>query len=230
MKIKDIPKDLRPREKAMVHGLESLSDRELLSIFIRQGSRKYSALQVADQVLKKTHTLAGLNRVDRESLCQIHGISDIKATELLALVEMSRRIIRPRLHEVIQIDKPHTLVSWLNLEVGYSQQEYFIAIYLDKQNRLISHSILFKGTLDRSVVHPREIFKEAVKHSASRIILAHNHPSGSLDPSDADLKTTEVLVDAGLMMGVFILDHLIISEGSYISIRETMPHLFLIDS
>ena len=80
MKIKDIPKDLRPREKAMVHGLESLSDRELLSIFIRQGSRKYSALQVADQVLKKTHTLAGLNRVDRESLCQIHGISDIKAT------------------------------------------------------------------------------------------------------------------------------------------------------
>ncbi len=230
MKIKEIPKELRPREKAMLNGLDTLSDRELLAIFIRQGSRKYSALQVADEVLKAAKTLSGLNHMDSDTLCTIHGISHIKAIELMALVEVSKRMVKPKLNEVVQIDKPHTLVSWLNLEVGYEQQEYFIAIYLDKQNRLISHSILFKGTLDRSVVHPREIFKEAVKRSASRIILAHNHPSGSLEPSEADLKTTEVLIDAGHMMGVFILDHLIVSEGSYISIRETMPHIFLIDS
>lgn len=180
MKMKEIPQTLRPREKALREGLESLSDRELLALFIRQGSRKYSALQVADEILKKSKTLSGINQLDKDTLCQIHGISDIKAIEILALVEVSKRMVKPRRNEIIRIDQPNTLVSWLNLEVGYTQQEYFVAIYLDKQNRLLSHAVLFKGTLDRSVVHPREIFKEAVKRSASRIILAHNHPSGSL--------------------------------------------------
>lgn len=230
MKIKEIPENLRPREKALIQGLQALSDRELLAIFIRQGTRKYSALQVADKVLKQAHTISGLNRLEKDELIEIPGISHIKALELLALVEVSKRMVRPKNDEIIQIDKPNALISWLNLEVGYKRQEYFIAIYLDKQNRLLGHSILFKGTLDRSVVHPREIFKDAVKKSASRIILVHNHPSGGLSPSHADIKTTEVLVGAGQMMGVFILDHLIVAEGGYVSIREKMPHLFLIDS
>lgn len=229
MKIKEIPVELRPREKALTHGIESLSDRELLALFVRQGTRNFSALQVADEILCLSDTISGLNRVEKEDLMKIPGISHVKATEIMALVEISKRMVRPQYHQEIMIDRPNTLISWLNLELGYKRQEYFLAIYLDKQNRLLSHSILFKGTLDRSVVHPREIFKEAVKKSASRIILVHNHPSGSLKPSNADLKTTEVLVDAGQMMGVFILDHLIVSEGNYVSIREKMPHLFLSD-
>lgn len=229
MKIKEIPLELRPREKAMIHGLNTLSDRELLAIFIRQGTRKYSALEVADILLKKAGNVSGLNRLEMDELIKIPGISHIKATEIMALVEVSKRMVKPDVLETIQIDRPNTLISWLNLEFGYKRQEYFVAIYLDKQNRILSHSVLFKGTLDRSVVHPREIFKEAVKLSASRIILVHNHPSGSLNPSAADLKTTEILVDAGQMMGVFILDHLIVSEGDYVSIRESMPHLFITD-
>lgn len=230
MKIREIPVELRPREKAMKDGLSSLSDRELLALFIRQGTRKFSALQVADEILKKAGSISGLNRLERDMLIKIPGISDIKAIEIMALSEMSRRMVKPNLNEIIQIDRPNSLISWLNLEVGYKRQEYFIAVYLDKQNRLIAHSILFIGTLDSSVVHPREIFKEAVKKSASRIILVHNHPSGGLEPSQSDVKTTEVLIDAGRMMGVFILDHLIVSEGAYVSIREKMPHLFLSDS
>lgn len=229
MKIKEIPISLRPREKALKEGLHTLSDRELLAIFIRQGTRQFSALQVADKLLSMSGSISGLNAVDKDDLMKLPGISHVKSIEILALVEVSKRMIRPMLNEIIQIDKPHKLVSWLNLEVGYKRQEYFLAVYLDKQNRLLSYSYLFKGTLDRSVVHPREIFKEAVKKSASRIILVHNHPSGGLTPSHSDLETTEILVDAGQMMGVFILDHLIVSEGSFVSIREKMPHLFLLE-
>lgn len=229
MKIKEIPKTLRPREKASQNGIGSLSDRELLALFIRQGIKNYSALQVADEILCLSGGFSGLNRLTQDELIKVPGISHIKALEVLALVEVSKRMVKPKYNDLIQIDRPNTLISWLNLELGYKRQEYFLAIYLDKQNRLIAHSILFKGTLDRSVVHPREIFKEAVKQSASRIILVHNHPSGSLNPSASDLKTTEILVDAGHMMGVFILDHLIVSEGNYTSIREKMPHLFLVD-
>lgn len=230
MKIKEIPLDLRPREKAMRLGFDNLSDRELLALFVRQGTKKHSALSVADEILKICKSLNGLNKIDRDALLQIPGISHVKATEMLALVEVSKRMIQPKNYEVLQVDEPSALVSWLNLEVGYSLQEYFIAIYLDKQNRLLGHSRLFKGTLDRSVVHPREVFKEAVKLSASRIILVHNHPSGSLIPSQSDLDTTAMLVDAGHMMGVYILDHLIVSEGSFVSIRQKIPHLFVIDT
>ncbi|NLW15830.1 MAG: DNA repair protein RadC [Erysipelothrix sp.] len=227
MKMKEIPLVLRPREKAMKEGLHTLSDRELLALFIRQGTRQLSALQVADKILQMVGTISGLNRIDVDDLIRVPGISYIKATEILALVEVSKRMVKPEINKTIQIDRPHALVSWLNLEVGYKRQEYFIAVYLDKQNRLLSHSFLFKGTLDRSVVHPREIFKEAVKKSASSIILVHNHPSGGLTPSKSDIQTTEILVDAGHMMGVFIMDHLIVSEGDFVSIREKNPNLFI---
>ncbi len=213
----------------MQHGLERLSDRELLALFVRQGTKKFSALQVADEILKVTGSLNGINRITKDALMEIRGISHIKALEIMALVEVSKRIVKPKSGEVIQVNEPHTLVNWLNLEVGYKRQEYFIAVYLDKQNRLIKASQLFVGTLDRSVVHPREIFKDAVKNSASHIILVHNHPSGGLVPSQSDIDTTEILVNAGYMMGVYILDHLIVSEGSYLSIREHMPELFVIE-
>lgn len=226
MKISEIPKELRPREKAMQTGVSSLSDRELLALFIRFGTKRKSALDVADLVIKQAGSLSGLNRVRFEKLIEIEGIRDTKAIELLALVEISSRIVQPRQGDYIQIEEPTNLVNWLNLQIGYEKQEYFVAIYLDKQNRLVAHSELFKGTLDRSVVHPREIFKDAVRYSASRIILVHNHPSGSLSPSESDVLTTELLVDAGNMLGVHVLDHLIVSEGGYVSLRMHSPHLF----
>lgn len=230
MKIREIPLALRPREKAIKEGLSSLSDRELLALFIRQGTRKLSVLNIADEVLRLCGSISGLVNTDMEKLMEIPGISHVKSLEIMALAEVSRRMVKPFHGDLIEIDQPHTLVSWLNLEIGYEKQEYFVAVYLNKQNRLMQYSNLFKGTVDRSIVHPREIFKEAVKLSASRIILVHNHPSGGLMPSQSDLDTTEVLVEAGAMMGVYILDHLIVAEGSYISIREKMPHLFVIDS
>jgi DNA repair protein RadC len=226
IKIKEIPEELRPREKALRDGVKMLSDRELLALFIRQGTRNKSALEVADAILFRCNNIAGINRLSREDLLSIRGISHVKALEIMALTEVAIRIIKPSRKSVIHIEEPGNLVSWLNLEIGFKNQEYFMAVYLDKQNRLLSHSILFKGTLDRSVVHPREIFKEAVRHSASRIILVHNHPGGTLTPSDSDLYTTSSLVEAGNLMGVYILDHLIVTEGNYTSIRRYDPGLF----
>lgn len=226
VKIKEIPESLRPREKALNEGLESLSDRELIALFIRKGTKDNSALIIADEVLKMIDDISGLNRISREELMEIKGIHEIKAIELLALPEIAKRMSKPKHKSMVQIDQPYALVSWLNLEIGYKKQEYFIAVFLDKQNRLLGHSILFKGTLDRSVVHPREIFKDAVIMSAAAIILVHNHPGGGLAPSTADLETTELLVNAGKLMGVHILDHLIVSEGSYVSMREDFSFIF----
>ena len=229
MKIKEIPLELRPREKAEREGVKALSDRELLALYIRQGVRGSSALDVADEILKKTINMGGMNSLELADLVSIRGISNVKALEILGLVEVANRIIKPQPRELIQIEEPNSLVSWLNLEIGFKRQEFFMAVYLDKQNRMLSHNILFMGTLDKSVVHPREIFKEAVKQSAAHIILVHNHPSGTLKPSEADIYTTTSLVEAGGLMGVNILDHLIVTEGKYISLRRWDPEMFIIN-
>lgn len=229
MKIKDIPSDLRPREKAMSMGLSSLSDRELLALIIRKGYSGISALELADQILFVAKNLAGICRLSFEDLIQIKGIKEVKALEVLALAEVASRIVQPQKGVYININNPKCLVEWFNMEIGYDYQEHFVAVYLDTQNRLIGHEFLFKGTLDRSIVHPREVFKVAVKLSAARIILVHNHPSGSLRASNNDIKTTQALIEIGDMIGIYVVDHLIVSEGNFLSLRQSMTQLFGID-
>lgn len=229
LKIKEIPVVLRPREKAMEQGFDKLSDRELLAIYIRQGTKGKSALEVADAVLKRAGSINGLMDLTQRDLLNIKGISYVKATEILGLAEVGRRLIKPQRNDLIQIEYPENLVNWLNLEIGYKKQEYFMAVYLNKQNQVLNYSHLFVGTLDRSVVHPREIFKEAVRLSAAHIILVHNHPSGGMEPSLADVETTKALVEVGFMMGVYVLDHIIVSHGDYVSIRQKSPELFNVE-
>ena len=169
---------------------------------------------------------SGTNKELLEMIIAEGTDQNIYESELIK--ELAKRVIAPSSGDNIQLDRPKTIANWIQLEIGDSEQEHFVAIYLDKQNNLIDHKILFTGTLDRSVVHPRDIFREAVKVSASRIILAHNHPSGSISPSQADIETTEALIEAGKMMGIFILDHLIVARGGgYSSIREYRPDMFI---
>ena len=226
MKIEDMPTETRPREKALEYGIHTLSDRELLALFIRTGTRKKSSLEIADEVIKLSGGLSVFAKLSKEALMTIPGIKEAKAIELMATVEMGKRIIKPSKLEEIFVNEPKNLISWLNYEIGFELQEHFLVVYMNNQNRILSHEVLFKGTIDRSIVHPRDIFREAVSLSATRIILVHNHPGQTMQASSADIEVTEIIVKGGKLVGVEVLDHLIVSHGEYISLRSIHPALF----
>ena len=226
MKIKDLPKEIRPREKALAYGISSLSDQEILALLIRTGTRKESALALANNVLKLTKGLKGLNNVHASQLMTISGIKDAKALEIMAIVEISKRISRFEMDQSISIEEPQSLMKWLNQEIGYKHQEHFMAVYLNHQLKVLGHQILFKGTVDKSLIHPRDLFRESMKLNASRIILVHNHPGKTLEASQADLHTTRALVDGARILGIEILDHIIVSHGAHSSIRSQHAYLF----
>ncbi len=217
MKVHEIPLTERPRERAIKNGLGHLHDRELLAILIRHGYQGVSALQVADQLLNQ-HGLKDLPLLSLNQLIKIKGIKKIKAVELMASFELNKRIMAKQTLATDVINNPQSLIDWLQIQVGFMQQEHFIVIFLNTKNHIITHKTLFIGSLDVSVAHPREIFKEAVACSAAKIIVAHNHPSGDVTPSDKDISLTKLLSNAGKMMGIPLIDHLIISKHSYFSI------------
>lgn len=226
MKIKDLPLEVRPREKALAYGIKTLSDQELLALLIRTGTRKESALSVANNVLRMTKGLKGLNQVHSSELMSISGIKDAKALEIMAIIEISKRISRFEMNQSISIEEPKSLMHWLNKEIGYKNQEHFMAVYLNHQLKILGHQILFKGTVDKSLIHPRDLFREAMKVNASRIILVHNHPGKTLEASQADLHTTKALVEGARILGIEILDHIIVSHGAHTSIRSHHAYLF----
>lgn len=226
MKIQDMPEHLRPREKAWIQGIESLSDRELLALFIRSGTAHRSALDLADEVLHKIQGLTALMETRLIDIISIKGIKKAKALELLAVVEMARRMMIPQKHDIISVQEPQHIMNWLNIEIGYAMQEKFMVIFLNTQNHILKHDVLFKGTVNRSVVHPRDVFREAVLLNATRLILVHNHPGKTMFASEADLDVTEAMVRAGEVVGIEVLDHLIVSHGSFFSIRKNHAYLF----
>ncbi len=221
-----MPLNLRPREKALLHGIESLSDRELLALFIRAGTPKLSALEIADQILDLSNGLRSFLMLSMSDFTKISGIKEIKAIELIAIGEMSRRMVKPSTNDKIQISDPSSLMLWLNLEIGYKSQEHFLVVYLSNQNKILSYETLFKGTIDRSVVHPRDVYRIAMQVNATRIILVHNHPGGTLVASQADIQVTSIMVQSGHIVGIDVIDHIIVSHGQYLSIREKHPSLF----
>lgn len=221
MKVQEMPLTQRPREKAIKLGVDQLHDRELLAIMIRHGYQGCSALQIADQLLMEF----GLDRLPSLSLKQItkiKGLKDIKAIELLACFELSKRIMAKQVLSTDVVSNPQTLIDWLKRQVGFLQQEHFIVVFLNTKNHIITYKTLFIGSLDVSVAHPREIFKEAVACSAAKIIAVHNHPSGDVTPSEKDVSLTDLLNKAGKMMGIPLIDHLIVSKHSYHSIMHNM--------
>ena len=225
-KIKEMPLLMRPREKAKTFGITSLSDQELLALLIRTGTRKLSAIQVAQEVLLKTNGIQGLASVKKSELKKVSGIKDAKALEILAVVEIARRMMRDQNYQPKQIADPQALMQWLNYEIGFKEQEHFMVVYLNHQLEIVHHQILFKGTLDRSLIHPRDVFREAVLHNAAALMLVHNHPGKSLTPSQADIETTALLIKNAQLLGLTILDHVIVSYGKYCSIRSTHSYLF----
>lgn len=209
----------RPREKALRYGLESLSDLELVALILQSGNKNRSVFEIASDVLKESEGLSKLMTMRVNTLMQIQGIREVKALQLLASVELSKRVIKSKVYHA-PILKPEDVIEWFKFEYGTMSQECFIALYLDTKSKLISHRVLFKGTLNESVVHPREVFKEAFLQNANSVLIAHNHPSGDCTPSKADFEVTYKMVHVAMTMGGCLVDHIIVCKNQYYSFKE----------
>ncbi len=220
MKLQELDPKERPREKALRQGLKALSNRELLAVLLQSGTKGKSALELADEVLGRCGTLARLMGMEPNDLMDICGIKEVRAMQLFAGIELSKRIVEEQVQQQ-EVRSPLDLVKWLQFCCGYALQEQFIVVYLDTHNRILHHQLLFLGTLDAAVVHPREIYKEALRRSAAHIICAHNHPSGEVSPSKADQEITKRIARSGEIVGISLLDHLIIGREQWFSFRQS---------
>lgn len=220
LKIKEIPQDERPRERLLCYGVEQLSNEELLAILLKTGTRDMSAKVLASYLLKEMGNISELQHTSYQVLAQMKGIGRAKACTLLAAVELGKRVLQKKSILYQKFTDAYQVASYYQDKIGHFKQEYFICIYLDVSKKLIHEKVLFIGTLNRSLVHPREVFKEAYQVSASSIICVHNHPSGEVLPSKEDALFTSQLVKVGKMLGIEVIDHIIIGEDKYYSFFE----------
>lgn len=216
-KIADLPISEKPREKAKLTGIRGLSSRELLAILLRTGYKGCSVLELADELLQKTGGVSGLARMNFHELCQTRGIGTTKALELQACFELCRRIALENIQDKDILTNFDALISWLQREIGTSDQENFLAIYLNSRNVVLAHRLLFTGTINTANVFPREIFREALILKASNVILVHNHPSRDASPSKQDIILTKRLLEAASVMKVKLIDHIIVTDKDYYS-------------
>jgi DNA repair protein RadC len=222
--IKDMPEDARPRERLAHWGPSSLSNQELLAIILSTGStvggQKYTAIDLATHLLKDFESLKGIAQADFVELQQIAGIGPAKACQVIAAFELGKRVAIFSGDSRPVIRQPTDLFEYFSTQMSLLTREEFCVAVLDTKNRLIKHAFVSKGTLNASIVHPREVFRVAIIHSAAAIIVLHNHPSGDPTPSQEDLDITQRLVEAGKIMGINVLDHIIIGGAKYISLKE----------
>ncbi len=218
MKIKDLPKSDRPREKLIAKGVENLKDAELLAILLRTGTTGKNAIEIASQILSK-YSKKRLLQMTYNDLSKISGIDSAKATTLLAAFELSKRALEVNDTNLPVISDAKDAVAQLS-DMRDLKKEHFIVLYLNAKNQLVHKETISMGTLNANLVHPREVFEPALKYSAAQIIAAHNHPSGDPKPSEDDLEVTKRLTEAGKMMGIDVMDHVIISKNSHFSFKE----------
>lgn len=221
VRIKDIPESDRPIERLIKNGSESLSNIELLTILIKSGTKEKSAKNLAEEILKEIDDIHQLKNLNLEQLKKIKGIGYKKATTILAALELSKRI-NDEYNSLnnVKITNSSLVYKYYKNKIGDKLQEYFYCIYLNAAKRVVKDKLLFIGTINQSIVHPREIFKEAYLVSASSIICVHNHPAGSIFPSKEDISLTNKLVEIGNLLGVKIVDHVIITKNNYYSFFE----------
>ena len=221
--IKELPEDECPLEKMIKHGAGSLSNAELLAIIIRTGTRDATSVEVGRKIIEYLdNDLSYFHQVDVLELKRnpnLSGVGIVKACQIKAAIELGCRIKQKDLPER-KITSPHDVVGLLMDEMQYLKQECFKIIMLDTKNKVIKVEEITRGTLNSSLVHPREVFVKAIKQHAAAIILAHNHPSGDTEPSAEDKSITRRLVEAGELIGISVLDHIIIGRGTYMSFKQ----------
>jgi DNA repair protein RadC len=216
-KILDLPAYLRPREKLLSQGADNLKDKELLAILLRTGRKGKSAVEIADEILKK-HELKKILQAGVSDLKKIKGLGGDKTATILAAFELAKRALEVNDNNLPSINSAREAVNQLQ-ELRTARKEHFVALYLNARNQLIHKETISIGTLNASLVHPREVFKPAIDHLGAGVIVAHNHPSGNLEASEEDRKMTARLKEAGEILGVELIDSLIITESGFASLK-----------
>ena len=220
MSIRDWPQKERPREKLLANGPHTLSDAELLAIFIRTGIPGKSAIDMSREVLTQAGGLRALLNLSQHELCEHKGIGTAKYVQFQAALELGRRYLYEKIDRGEVINSPQARRDYLTMCLRDKPYEVFYALYLDSKHRVIHHQELFRGTIDNASVTVREVVKEALKHNAAAMIVAHNHPSGVAEPSAADKSLTETLFLALGMVGIKLLDHFVVGDSEVVSFAE----------
>ncbi|HET7657887.1 MAG TPA: DNA repair protein RadC [Bacillales bacterium] len=218
--IRDVPEDDRPRERVLKEGVGVLSNQELIAIVLRNGTRQESVLQLSQRLLHHFQGLRMLSGATVKELMSIKGIGAAKAVEIMAAIELGKRVTRLQTPERTAIHSPEAGAELVMNEMRFLSQEHFVCLYLNTKNEIIHRQTVFIGSLNASIVHPREVFKEAFRHSAASVICFHNHPSGDPSPSREDIAITQRLVQCGQMLGIEVLDHIVIGDQKFISLKE----------
>lgn len=219
--MKDVPMEERPRERLVKYGAKSLSTDDLIAIILKTGTKDYSSKYLAGEVLKQVRDISDLKNLTLSKLISINGIGAVKAIEFLAALELGRRVYDSApLDNNLKFNSASKIFKYFRSELSGESQEYFYCLYLNNQKRLIDKKLLFKGTLNKSLIHPREIFKEAYLSSAAYVICVHNHPSGNVIPSKDDINVTNNLVQIGKLQGIPVIDHVIVGDKNYYSFYE----------
>lgn len=223
MSVKSLPEDARPREKLLARGDHALSDSELLAIVLRTGIAGLGVLQMAQQLLDSFGGLSGLLGANGDALKRVKGLGPAKRAEVMAVLALAKRAMAQQLVERPIFDSPDALRTYAQLQLGSRPHEVFAVMFLDPRQHLIALEELFRGTLTQSSVYPREVAIRALHHHARSLVLVHNHPSGDLTPSSADVAVTRLISAAMGLLDVQVLDHLIVGPGGCVSMQAVMP-------
>lgn len=218
--IHDLPKSERPRERLQKHGAEALSAQELLALVIGRGISNKSVITIAQELLTRFGNIKAISEATLEELSQIKGIGFAKAAQIKACFELGKRQeLEPEMKN-FDIQNPQDIVKAIQSSIKDKAKEHFKLILLNTRNKIIGISTVSIGTLNSNLVHPREVFKEAISHSAASVVFAHNHPSGDPEPSEDDLTITKRLTEAGKILGIEVMDHIIITKNDFFSFKE----------
>lgn len=218
--IRDLAHHDRPRERLLQVGAEALSTAELLAIILRTGARGESVLRLSERVLVEFGNLPGLSRASVAELTGVHGMGAVKAVEIKAALELGRRLVTAAPEERPRVASPGDAANLLRSEMMYLEQEHLRVILLDTRNRVLRTPTIYIGSLNSSVVRVGELFKSAIRENAAALIVAHNHPSGDPSPSPEDINVTRQIVQAGQLLGIDVLDHIIIGRPQFVSLKE----------
>jgi DNA repair protein RadC len=218
--VHDMPRQERPRERLQRLGPDALSSQELLALIIGRGVAKRSVLDIAHELMRKFGSVHSMSRASIEELSAIKGIGTAKASQIKAAFELAKRQDLEQDIPPYTIHNPQTLVKAIRASIQDKAKEHFKLVILNTRNKVTGIIPISVGTLNASLVHPREVFKEAIRGSAASVILVHNHPSDDLEPSEEDIKLTRRMVEAGNIMGIEVLDHIIITRNNYLSLKS----------
>ncbi|MDL2292168.1 DNA repair protein RadC [Acholeplasma sp. OttesenSCG-928-E16] len=218
--IKEMKSEDRPRERLLTKGANALSNEELLAVLLRCGTKEYSVIELSKSILSHLESFRDLENLTVEELMQIKGVKIAKATTIIAAIELGRRLNSRLINKKKIIKEPKDVYNLMATEVKSLTQENFIAIYLDIKGYILKKETIFIGTLNQTLIHPRELFKTAFKLLAYSVVFIHNHPSGDSSPSKSDVEVTKKIIEIGEMIGIIVQDHIIIGKEEFYSVKN----------